>query len=198
MIKKLALTFFLAAFALIAQANAQNAISTEKQTAIAELVALINVDNKAEDLVRIMSMQMDSIREETIKSVLDERADLTAAEKKSLRDTFVGDSKEYSKRFQEKLMQKLNYGEMINEIAAIVYDKYYTLDEIKDLTAFYRTATGQKTLKTMTPLFTDTMKLTQERLLPKIPTILKELQDEEKADIERRVNIKKPKKGTSK
>ena len=178
---------------MIAQANAQTEVSTEKETAIKELIALINVDNRAEDLVGLLSMQMDSLREATISAVLDDRTDLTAAEKKSLRESLIANQKEASKRFQEKMMQKLNYNEMINEIAAIVYDKYYTLEEVRDLLTFYKTPTGQKTLKTMSPLMSDTMQLTQERLIPKIPIILKEIQEEEKIEIEREVNAKKPK-----
>ncbi len=193
MLKKFTLTFFIISFALIVQVTAQTEVSTEKQTAIQELVTLINGDNKAEEMVNAMSRQMDSIREAAVNSVLDERADLTAAEKETLRQSLISKQKESAKRFQEKLLQKLNYNQMINEIAAIVYDKHYTLEEIRELTVFYKTPTGQKTLKTMAPIMTDTMQLIQERLIPKIPVIIKELQDEEKQEIEREVNAKKPK-----
>jgi uncharacterized protein len=193
MLKKITLSLFLIIFGLIAQINAQTEISPEKQAAINELISLINADNKAEDMVAAISGQMDSIRESSINVVLDERTDLTVAEKKLLRESLITSQKASSKRFQDKLMQKLNFNEMINEIAAIVYDKYFTIDEIKELTAFYRTPTGQKTLKTMTPLMTDTLQLTQERLLPKLPIIFKEIQEEEKMEIEREVNLRKPK-----
>ncbi|MEP6901453.1 MAG: DUF2059 domain-containing protein [Actinomycetota bacterium] len=193
MLKKIALTFFIVSFALISRANAQTEIAPEKQAAIKELVTLINGYNKAEDLVKIFSRQMETVGEATINAVLEERTDLTAAEKKSLRESLSANQKEMSKRYLDKMMQKLNYNEMINDIASIVYDKYYTLDEIRDLLAFYKTPTGQKTLKTMTPLLTDTLQLTQERLVPKIPVILREIQDEEKQDIEREINARKPK-----
>ena len=192
MLKKITLTIFMIAFALIAQATAQTGIVPEKQAAVKELVTLINADNQAETMVGLLTAQMDSMREPMIDAVLKERTDLSAAERQTVRELLLADQNNAEKRFQEKLMQKINFTEMINEISMIVYDKYYTLDEIKELTAFYKTPTGQKTLKNMTPLMTDTLKLTQERVISKIPVVLKELEDEEKQEIERQVNSKKP------
>ena len=192
MLKKITLTLFIVTFALIARANAQTAVPTEKQAAIKELIGLINTDNKAEELVAIFDKQMSGTRVTIVESILSDRADLTEAEKKSLREVLVVKMEEYAKGFQEKLMQKLNYTEMINEISTIVYDKYFTLEEIKDLIAFYKTPTGQKTLKTMTPLMSDTLQLTMERMLPKIPIVMEELQQEERQYIEKEVNARKP------
>jgi uncharacterized protein len=192
MLKKITLTLFIAALALVAQAAAQTEIKPEKQAAIKELIALINVDNKAEEMVEMFDKQMSGTRVAIINSILDERTDLSEAERKTLRDSISVRSEEYARRFRERLMQKLNYNEMIDEISMLIYDKYFTLEEIKDLVAFYKTPTGQKTLRTMTPLMTDTMRMMSERLLPKIPVVLDELQKEEKAEIEREVNARKP------
>lgn len=193
MLKKITLTFFMIFFALFMKANAQSEIAPDKQAAIKELVALINADNKAEAMVGVLSAQMDSMRETIIDSVLKERTDINASEKQTIREYLLAEQDASTKRFQERLMQKINFTEMINEISVVVYDKYYTLEEIRELVAFYKTPTGQKTLKTMTPLLADTLRLTQERIVPKIPVVLKELQDEEKQEIERQVNAKKPK-----
>jgi len=196
MLKKLVLTFFMVGVAFIAQANAQTEtttqISPEKQAAIKELVALMDSGNKAEQLEETFSRQSDSMRPLIIDSILKERTDLTDAEKNSLRESISGKMKDYEDRFRQRLKQKLNYSQMTEEISYIVYDKYYTLDEIKDLIAFYKSPTGQKSLKTMTSLFADVMKLTQERLIPKLQVVMKELEDEEKDDIEREINARKP------
>jgi len=90
-------------------------------------------------------------------------------------------------------MRKINFAETVSEMSAAVYDKYYTLEEIRDLINFYETPTGQKSLKLMTPIFAETMKQMQEKLIPKIPVVIRELQEEDKAEIERRINARKPK-----
>ena len=180
-------------FAFCVSSNAQEAISPAKLAAINELMALIKVDDKAEDIVRLMTVQLQATRAETVKTILDKRTDLTKAEKASLEDEFLKDEKESIRRFQDKLIARLNFSKTVNEISAGVYDKYYTLEELKDLIAFYKTPTGQKSLRLMTPIFAETMRQMQERLLPKVPIVMQELQDEDRKEIEQKINARKPK-----
>jgi len=84
MIKKITLTLFLCAFAFLTQIKAQTAISDEKQAALKELVALFNENNKVGDIVALMSRQMEASRVAVVKSMLDERNDLSAADKLDL------------------------------------------------------------------------------------------------------------------
>jgi hypothetical protein len=197
MIKKLTFLLFLFAFACLARANAQTAAAPEKQAALKELVALVNSDNKAEELLNVMLAQIDASRDMTYKAVINERTDLTPAEKKALEETILIEMQKSSERFKTKFRARLNYSEMINEVTYIVYDKHYTLEELKDLIAFYKTPTGQKVLKTMPVVAEAAMKLTQERLLPKIPVIIQELMEEDRREIEQQINSRKPKSRTS-
>jgi hypothetical protein len=193
MIKKLTFLLFLFAFAFLAQANAQTAVAPEKQAALKELVALVNGDNKAEDLLNVMMRQIDASRDVTYKAIISERTDLSPAEKKALEESLLDVMQKSSERFKAKFRARLNYSEMINEVTYIVYDKHYTLEEIKELIAFYKTPTGQKVLKIMPAVAEDAMKLTQERLLPKIPGIIQELLEEDRREIEQQINSRKPK-----
>lgn len=192
MLKKLTLTIFMLTCALFASASAQTATPSEKQAAIKELVLLINGDNKAEEMMNAMAPQMQAQQDAMIKSMFDERADLTAAERKALEDSLLGDKKNSVKRMLDKMMQKLNYNELINEITSALLEKYYTLEEIRDLRAFYKTPTGQKSLKMMSPMMTDTMLAMQERVMPKIMLVIKEIMDEDKAEMEQKIIAKKP------
>lgn len=191
--KRITLLCLALLFAFSVQASAQTEISNEKRAAIRELMTLINAENKAEDVVRIMTSQLEATRDETIKTILDARSDLTVKERAALEQMFTVERAEATRRFQDKLMLKINFAETVLKMSAAVYDKYYTLEELKDLINFYKTPTGQKSLRLMTPIFAETMQQMQENLLPKIPTVMKELQEEDKAEIERKINAKKPK-----
>jgi uncharacterized protein len=196
MLKKIALTFSILMFALIAQTSAQTdgatQIAPEKQAAIKELIGLINSDNKAEQMLAAFETQVDEMQAATISSILDERKDLTEAERKTVRGEIAAKQVEYAKQFREKMWQKLNFGQMMEEISTIVYDKYYTIEEIKDLIVFYKTPTGQKAIKTSPSLMADTLKLTFERMIPKITVIMEELKHEQKMELEKEVNLRKP------
>lgn len=174
--------------------KAQNEISAEKRQAIKDLIALINKDNNSEELFRVLMTQMEESNAEIIKSILDERTDLTQAERKDLEKQLVDNYKNQSKVFQDKLMQKLDYNAMTEEIMTTVYDKYYTLEEINDLIVFYKSPTGQKTLRTMQPLMIDTFKLTQEKLGPKILSVIQEIRDEQRREIAKKAEEIMPRK----
>ena len=192
MIKKITFAVFLTAFAFLATANAQTDASAEKLAAIKEFIALINVNNNPKEFLELMSAQMDASRRATVTAILDERSDLTPPERKALEDSMTSDFESMRKRFQERLLQKLDYDAFAVEIAAAVYDKHYTLEEIRNLTAFYKTPTGQKSLKLMPVIMTETMQAVQEKIVPKIPAVIRELQEEDRMELEQRINSKKP------
>lgn len=178
--------------ALSASAAAQTAASSEKQAVIKELVFLINGDNKMEEMMNAMVPQIQAQQDAAMKSMLDQRTDLNAVERKALEDSLAVDKRYSVKRLMDKMTQKLDYNELINEIAYSVYDKYFTLEELRDLTVFYKSPTGQKSLKMMVPIMTDTMTAMQERVMPKMMLIIKEIMDEDKAEIVQKINARKP------
>jgi hypothetical protein len=192
MSKKLTLTIFMLICALSASISAQTAASSEKQTAIKELVFLINGDNKMEEMMNVMASQMQASQDTTAKAMLDERTDLTVTERQALEDALISDKKYSYKRFHDKFIQKFNYTELMNEISYAAFDKYYTLEEIKELTAFYKTPTGKKSIKMATAIAADTMQTVQERLMPKMMIVIEEIQEEDKAEMEQKINAKKP------
>ena len=200
MLKKLIPTIFMLTCVMLASGSAQTTVAPEKQAAIKELVSLINGDNNIEEMMKAMVPQMQAQADATMKASLDAQTGLTAAEKQALADSIGAESKYSVKRLMDRMMQKLNYNELINEIAYSVYDKYFTLEELKDLTAFYKSPTGQKSLKLMTPIMTDTMTATHERVMPKMMIVIKEMMDEDKAEIEQKINAakSKPKRKASK
>ncbi len=181
------------AFAFIS-ANAQTDVSPEKQKAIKELSAIINADNKPEELAKAMMGQFNSIQNDLVKGIINDRNDLTIEEKNALEKTLITDAKSATQKFQNRLFEKLEYSSMMEEIMTTVYDKYYTLEELNDLIAFYRTSTGQKSLKVMQPLMLETMQLTQAKLVPKIITAMQEIKEEQREALAKKADELKPRK----
>ena len=195
MLHKLIFTLTALLFVFSVESYAQTNVSAEKQAAVKELLTLVNANNKTEDIVTMMTAQMENTRKATIKTVLDERTDLTPNERTALEQTLINETGVRIKRIQERLIEKLDFFRMIDEVFISVYDKHYTLEEIRDLITFYKTPTGQKSLKVSPQLMNDAMVQITERMVPKIPEVMKELQDEERKEIEQQVNKKKPRPG---
>lgn len=66
------------------------------------------------------------------------------------------------KAFYEKY---IGWDSMKKDLAKL-YAKYYTADELKDITEFYKTKTGKKVLATMGKLSYDGQMITQKKLQP--------------------------------
>ncbi len=64
---------------------------------------------------------------------------------------------------------------------AKLYAKYYTVDELKEITNFYKTKTGQKVLATMGKLAYEGQMITQNRLKPHLKELQKILDDADSA-----------------
>src|SRR5689334_4849978 len=75
--------------------------------------------------------------------------------------TFKAQMPQVPEAFWTKFQQKMNTREMIDLIIP-VYDKYYTLDDLKAVNAFYETPVGQKVLSTLPQVMQETMKIGQE------------------------------------
>lgn len=192
MIKKLTFMLFLFTFALLAEANAQSAIVPEKQAAIKEMVALMNADNQTEQLIKVFSEQMQDTRRETVKAIIKERIDLTAADKKQLENMLLEEEKDKYKPMQQRLLAKIDYNTVIDEMMLEVYDKFFTLEEIRELIAFYKTPVGQKLLKQVPAIAAESMKVTQTKLLPRLMEALREIEQEDRRDIEQKIEARKP------
>ena len=63
--------------------------------------------------------------------------------------------------FWTKFQQKMNTRELIEKIIPI-YDKYYTIEDLKAINAFYETSTGQKVLAALPQLMQETLKIGEE------------------------------------
>jgi hypothetical protein len=71
----------------------------------------------------------------------------------------------------------------LNESVYTIYDKHFTEAELKDLVAFYSTPTGKKTIEMMPAIFADSMKASQEKLLPPLLKIVNEVLEEERKSL---------------
>ena len=196
MIKKLTLTLFLMTCSFFVQAAAQTVVSAasdEKQAAIKELLAVMNAQIKPSDLMAMMSAQIDKTAELTVKSMLASDVNLMPADKKMLEDILLNGENSPIKSLQKKLFEKIDFDALIEEMTISIYDKHFTLEEIKDVTAFYKSTTGQKLLKTTPAIFADTMQTMAEKIYPKIMEVVKESEEGMKREIEVKIKEQKSK-----
>lgn len=68
---------------------------------------------------------------------------------------------EVPESFWEKVQKKMDTRELQEKIIPI-YDKYYTIEDLKAINAFYETPVGQKVLSTLPQIMQESIKIGQE------------------------------------
>ena len=78
--------------------------------------------------------------------------------------------------------KRIDLAQIGEDIFYDLYDKYFTEAEIKDLVAFYKSATGKKSIELQPKMFAEAMSNTMERIKPKVLEMMTEFSNEEAND----------------
>ena len=82
-------------------------------------------------------------------------------------------------KYRDRVIKKIDVNQLIDEVSYPIYDKYFTTSELRDIIGFYNSATGKKAIAVLPQVIGDSMKRTNEILLPKMSSIMAEIIAEE-------------------
>ncbi len=153
-------------------------ISPEKRALAKEFVEVINVRKSARDIFQVMQDQMQKQMIETtweMLSQMKEMKDLTEAERQDLRDKIRENAERNNKRFLDLLNQRIDFGQLTEDLSISLYGKYFSEKELKDLIVFYKSDTGKRSMEITPSLLAESMSQARERLTPVIQDIIHEL-----------------------
>jgi len=88
---------------------------------------------------------------------------------------------DFGERLHAEMDHMLPYQEMIDLQSGLLV-KYYTLDELQQLTAFYKTPLGQKAIKIMPDVMQDVMGHMQLKIQRDLPAVMERLMPKNDAD----------------
>lgn len=144
--------FLLTACLIFVAAQQANSATKEKDEAITELLQAMNTIENMDASLKTMeeTIKVNSpyfLKE--IKVILARSIDDEAVQKAAdlYRQEEFG-----AARLYELYRYKLSLDRIISEVMLPVYDENYTIDEIRELTRFYKSAIGQKTLRLRTTI----------------------------------------------
>ncbi len=163
------------------QTEAAAPISASKKAAIMELLKVTEADKRVDLVVAQMMGAHQRQYPMMIAQVINSDPNLTDAQKKEMIEKAQERSARSSERLRELFVQKIDLGKVMDEVALKVYDKNFTESELRDIIAFYKTPTGQKSLQQMPEVLKESMDLTATLIAPQMGQIIQQLMDEERA-----------------
>lgn len=162
-----------------AVADAQTTISEEKRKLIGELIVLTKTDQQIVEITDKMLESMEKMYPTIVAQTSQMTESLSAEEKKQLSEMMDARFKSFSRKFREKLPQRINYKQFVIDAIYPLYDKFFTEKELGDLIAFYKTETGQKVTNVMPKLMEESTELSAKFLLPQVIKLVEEIMKEE-------------------
>jgi len=151
------------------------AISLEKRALIKEL---LEITEAGKSVNQIMDMMVRSELPKLVSTVLKNSPFLDSDRpeiQKQLSETVSG----LAVKYRDRVVKKIDVNQLIEQVSYPVYDKYFTETELRDIIGFYKSSTGKKAISMMPQILTDSMRLTNEILLPKMSSIMTEIIAEE-------------------
>lgn len=171
----------IAAFAFVS-VNAFAQGSLEKDAAVRELLEAINFKQTMTQMMSVMSAQMPQMMDQMLESRAKnsklseaERADLKRFAKESQPTAFA----EISAMFQEP-----EFVQSFEGIVGRAYAAHFSVDEIKSITAFYKTPAGAKMLATQPQVMQQTMPEMMSLIAPRMNAIVEKTTKELVAKVE--------------
>jgi len=141
--------------------------STPKKEAIKELLAIMHQDSLMIKMMKQMTASMSTGMN-------------GAMQKMNITDTAYGNN---SKMMMAKSMEatKSVISRIVKEDMVDVYDKYFSMQEIQDFTAFYKSKSAQKLLDKTPDISNDIMTIMQTKYGPELQEAMMKAMEEMKS-----------------
>lgn len=158
--------------------KAQEAIKPEKRALIKELYEVTKADKMMQSIIDVFLVQMQKDLPRMISQTAGDAA--TDKDRAEMQRMVSESSARFTQRFRELIAQKINFNEIGEQLFYPVYDKFFNEEDLRALTAFYKSPVGQKSLDLTPQLMSESMQRSSEILLPKIMEISRQVMEEEK------------------
>lgn len=160
-------------------AAAQTESSDEKTGLILELVALLKTEEQMKDSTNAYLESFEASTPEIIKRMSDGMTGLSATERTKLEERTRVMMTNVSKVFRVRISREVDYKSFIREQIVPIYERAFTISEIRDLIAFYKTPTGQKSIDSMPTVLREALAAASKHLEPQFMKIVDEIVTEE-------------------
>lgn len=174
-------TFLIAGAASGAWADdAKPADDKEKQEVIKQLL-------DASRAVKNAQMGFNMVMEQEFKGVhsavlarIDQDPKMSDEEKQKAKTALASKLDKRMDRFRELTAQKIDLSKAIVDVYLALYDKYFTLGELKDMLAYYKSPTGQRSLDVLPQLTSEGIQSINSVVVPQLRAVSAQIDDEEK------------------
>jgi hypothetical protein len=175
------LAAFVPAFAM-----AQTAIDSAKQSAINDLLNTINASKLADDLANTAQIQAKQMVPVILSRELTADKRLSNAQKQAAVPSLQKNAMPRLLKSAGQVFATGQFRQAAIRAQAVAYANHYSTDDIRNLTTFYRSPTGQTFLRVQDKVIRDVMDSVSQQYMGQALTDIKNQADHEIATVRRR------------
>ena len=151
------------------------AISQAKQTLIKELLKITGSGKNAGQMIDgIVRSELPKLVSAVLKN-----APFLDSDRPEIQNQFKEIVSRMAVKYRDRVIKEIDTNQLIEQVSYLVYDKYFTETELRDIISFYTSPTGKKAIAMMPQIFDDSSRLATEILIPKMSRIMTEVIAEE-------------------
>lgn len=185
---------FLAALILVAGAEfarSQDTITPERTALVKELMEASGGKKQFDDLTSSMLDMQTDTASQAFDAVFADDKTLTAADRAMIKDLMAESINRMMAKSKEFFAEKLNFDKMVENVFTPVYAKHFTDEDLRAMIAFYRTPTGQKTVKEMPQMMSELGISISKTIMPDYMEFMNATIEAEKTAIKQKLKPKK-------
>ena len=163
------------AFAGSAMAQAPAKVDPATVQAVNDLMAAMKYDQVLKQSMKAMAEQMPANMLAGATAAINGNPKFTADQKKAELEKVSREMPKFAAAMSEMMNDPAMIQEMMAEMGPL-YARHFTVDEIRQLAAFYRSPIGVKMLATMPAVMSESMALGQKVMIPRVQKLAQKFQ----------------------
>ncbi|MFM6195140.1 MAG: DUF2059 domain-containing protein [Planktothrix sp.] len=157
----------------------QQPVSQQKRELIKELIDLTGGEQMFRNVSQITTVQMQQEFNGILQSIVPESSGISEEKKQEIIDKFNQDMNRIVTQFNQRLMEKIDFNQIMEKVYYPLYDKYFSEADLQAMIDFYKTPTGKKTISVMPQLIVESMQRLSQIIQPEAAKIFKEIFEQE-------------------
>jgi uncharacterized protein len=153
-------------------------IKAEKRDLILQIIKLTDVVRLSESSMNAMLDQIEKNMPQALKALIPEG--LSKEEQEAFEQRTQEGAARFSRRYRAELPIRINLSETVEQIQLMLYDKYFTEEDLKALIVFYQSPAGSKFIRVTPQIARESVELSSQLLNPKIFALVTEILEDEK------------------
>lgn len=169
--------------------------SPEKFAAFQKMIKAVGAEAQYKEVISLVMNQVKNSMTISIAQKIARNDKLTEDQKTQARLAFQKQMGEALTTLQKRLQEGIPFSDLVKNVYYPVYEKYFSISEIKEITAFYEGKTGKKFVSLSPKLMQESMTLMNSLYQTKIRNIVRSVIKEQLNKIKKE-RIKKIKSGS--